>query len=236
MTAYEYLKQQNAERLDCLAIDSEVGCYTYQELFAQIDATATALWSMGIRKEKNVLAMFPALPHESFLFYGIDAVGSALCQIAPHYTATEVCNFANQITADLFFVFDFILTLEMEQMVYKNTRVRHIIVVNVMPLQKRDKRTITWKEFVEQGKDTTLPEIHRDTANDVLFFASTGGTTGEPKHVMLSDNSFNHATHQYINSPLIYRVGQKCLRLWAIYTGAASFANHHTISDFLWML
>lgn len=116
MTAYEYLKQQNAGRLDYLAIDSEVGDYTYRELFAQIDATAAALWAMGIQKGKQVLSMFPVLPHESFLFYGIDAVGAALCQLAPQYTALEVCNYANRIDADLFFVFDFILTPEMEQM------------------------------------------------------------------------------------------------------------------------
>ena len=52
MTAYEYLKQQNVGRLDYLAIDSEVGNYTYREPFAQIDATAAALWAMGIQKRQ----------------------------------------------------------------------------------------------------------------------------------------------------------------------------------------
>lgn len=108
MTAYEYLKTVNAERLDCQAIDSDMGNYTYKELFAAIDATAASLWQMGIKKGKKVLSMFPVLPHESFLFYGIDAVGAALCQIAPQYTAEEVCNSANRIDADLFFVFDYI--------------------------------------------------------------------------------------------------------------------------------
>ena len=150
MTAYEYLKTQNADRLDYLAIDSEVGCFTYGQLFAQIDATAKALWAMDIRKGKNVLSMFPVLPHESFLFYGIDAVGAALCQISPMYTAAEVCNYANRIDADLFFVFDFLLSPEMERMVYENTKVRHIIVVNFTPLQGRDERTITWDAFISE--------------------------------------------------------------------------------------
>lgn len=227
MTAYEYLKTQNAGRLDCLAIDSEVGKFTYGQLFGIIDATARALWAMGIRKGKNVLSMFPVLPHESFLFYGIDAVGAALCQIAPQYTALEVCNYANRIDADLFFVFDFILTPEMERMVYERTKVRHIIVVNFMPLQGRDARTLSWDAFMALGAEVTLPEIHRDPAKDVLFFASTGGTTGEPKSVMLTDNSFNLAIHQYISSPLPYKPGQRCLRMFAIYSGAISVANHH---------
>ena len=227
MTAYEYLKTQNADRLDYLAIDSEVGNYTYGELFAQIDATAKALWAMGIRKGKNVLSMFPVLPHESFLFYGIDAVGAALCQIAPQYTPAEVCNYANRIEADLFFVFDFILTPEMERMVYERTKVRHIIVVNFMPLQGRDQRTMSWDAFMAQGQDVTLPEIHRDPANDVLFFASTGGSTGEPKCVMYSDDTFNFAAHWYFQSPHFYAPTQKWLRLWPIFSGSASVANHH---------
>lgn len=227
MTAYEYLKQQNAERLDYLAIDSEVGCFTYGELFDRIDATAKALWAMDIRKGKNVLSMFPVLPHESFLFYGIDAVGAALCQIAPQYTAAEVCNFANRIDADLFFVFDFILTPEMERMVYANTRVRHIIVVNFMPLQGRDGRTMSWDAFMALGTDVTLPEIHRDPAKDVLFFASTGGSTGEPKCVMYSDNSFNVVIHNYVQSPHNYAPTQKWMRMWPIFSGSASVANHH---------
>ena len=227
MTAYEYLKTRNAERLDCLAIDSEVGKFTYGQLFGIIDATAKALWAMGIRKGKNVLSMFPVLPHESFLFYGIDAVGAALCQIAPQYTALEVCNFANRIDADLFFVFDFLLTPEMERMVYENTSVRHIIVVNFMPLQGRDARTLSWDAFMALGAEVTLPEIHRDPANDPLFFASTGGSTGEPKCVMYSDDTFNFAAHWYFQSPHFFAPTQKWLRLWPIFSGAASVANHH---------
>ena len=227
MTAYEYLKKQNADHLDYTAIDSEVGCYTYGELFDQIDATAKALWAMGIRKGKNVLSMFPVLPHESFLFYGIDAVGAALCQIAPQYTAVEVCNYANRIEADLFFVFDFILTSEMEQMVYENTKVRHIIVVNFMPLQGRDTRTIAWDAFIATGKNMILPEISRDPAKDVLFFASTGGSTGEPKCVMYSADTFNFAVCSLVRSPLCYLPKQKWLRMWPIFSGTASVANHH---------
>lgn len=227
MTAYEYLKTQNADRLDYLAIDSEVGCFTYGELFAQIDATAKALWAMGIKKGKNVLSMFPVLPHESFLFYGIDAVGAALCQISPLYTALEVCNFANRIEADLFFVFDFILTPEMERMVYENTKVRHIIVVNFMPLQGWDRRTMSWDAFMAMGQDVTLPEINRDPAKDVLMLGFTSGSTGTPKCVMLSDNCFNIAVHQYLNCAIEYIPGDTMLRVVPNFIVSATVATHH---------
>ena len=55
MTAYEYLKTQNADRLDYTAIDSEIGCFTYGELFAQIDATAKALWAMAVSSASRMV-------------------------------------------------------------------------------------------------------------------------------------------------------------------------------------
>lgn len=226
MTAYEYLKTMNAERLDTQAIDSEAGNYTYRELLAVIDATAAALWAMGIRKGKHVLSMFPVLPHESFLFYGVDAVGAALCQIAPQYTEAEVCSHANRIDADLFFVFDDLLTPEMEQMIYQTTRVRNIVAVNFAPMQGRDSRTLSWDAFLEQGKDVTLPEIHRDPT-ELLFLASTGGSTGEPKSVMLNDNCFNNAVHQLLHSDLPYDGGDRWIRLWPLFSATAAVANNH---------
>ncbi len=226
MTAYEYLKQQNRDRLESIAIDFAGQSVTYRELFAAIDATAKALWHMGIQKGKNVLSMFPVLPHESFLFYGIDAVGGALCQIPPQYTADEVCSSANRIDAELFFVLDNILTPQMEHMLYTRTKVRHIISVCFAPMQNRDSRTVTWEQFIVRWQETTLPDIQRDPG-DLLFLASTGGSTGEPKCVMLSDNCFNIAIHQYINSDLAYDADDRWMRLWPIFSATAAVANHH---------
>lgn len=226
MTAYEYVKMLNQDRLESIAIDYMGQAITYRELFTAIDATAKALWNLEIRKGKNVLSMFPVLPHESFLFYGIDKVGAALCQIPPQYTAEEVCSSAKRIDAELFFVLDNILTEEMEQLIYANTAVRHIIAVNFTPLQNRDVRTLSWEQFMAQGVEIILPDIHRDPG-DLLFLASTGGSTGEPKCVMLSDNCFNIAVHQFINSDLAYEANDRWMRLWPIFSATVAVANHH---------
>ena len=227
MTAYEYIKAQNADRLDYVAIDSDFGNYSYRELFAHIDATASALWSCGVRKGKNILAMFPVLPHESFLFYGVDAVGAALGQIAPMYTPIEVCHYANRIDADLFFVSDFNFTPELEKLMYQNTKVRHIIVVAFCPLQNMDNRTMTWDAFISRGENVTLPEIQRNPSEDVLLLGFTSGTTGIPKCVMLSDDCLNIASHQYLNCAIDFLPGDSMLRIIPAIIVSAAVACHH---------
>ena len=227
MTAYEYIKVQNADRLDYVAIDSDFGNYTYGDLFSQIDATANALWAFDIKKGKNVLAMFPVLPHESFLFYGIDAVGAALGQISPMHTPVEVCNYANRIDADLLFISDFIFTPEIEKLVYENTKVRHIIVVAFCPLQNLDNRTMTWDDFIARGENVTLPEIQRNPSEDVLMLGFTSGTTGIPKCVMLSDDCLNIAIHQYLNCSIEFLPGDSMLRVVPASFVSAAVACHH---------
>ena len=123
MTAYEYLRQQNAGHEDLQAIDSAFGNYTYRGLFDMIDRTAAALWQLGMKKRQIVLEMLPVMPHESFLFYGVDITGAALAPLAPMYPTEEVCKAARKFDAALFFTFDMLLTPEMEQAVYAQTGV-----------------------------------------------------------------------------------------------------------------
>lgn len=224
MTAYEYLRQQNAGREDLQAIDSAFGNYTYRELFSMIDRTAASLWQLGVKKGQIVLEMLPVMPHESFLFYGVDVIGAALAPLAPMYPTEEVCKAARKFGAALFFTFDMLLTPDMEQAVYAQTGVQHIVSIGAV--QTRDPRTLTWEAFLALGEGVTLPEISRDP-EDLLFLASTGGSTGEPKSVMLNDNCFNIAVHQYINSALDYQPADRWMRLWPIFSASAAIVNFH---------
>lgn len=227
MSAYEYLKLLNKDNLDLQAIDSEVGNYTYRELFTMIDKTATSLFSKGIKKGDIVLTMLPVLPHESFVFYGIDKVGAAMCQLPPQSTVEEVCDYINKFNVDVFFTFNQLLTPEMEESIYKNTKVKNIINIGFSPLtRKHDERTISWDKFIEEGQKIELPTIER-SPKDLLFLASTGGSTGTPKSVMLNDDCFNIIVHQFINSDVNYNVGDKWIRLWPIFSASAAVSNHH---------
>lgn len=224
MTAYEYMRQHNAAHENLQAIDSVFGSYTYGELFRMIDQTAASLWQMGVKKEQIVLEMLPVSPHESFLFYGVDVVGAALAPLAPMSPTEEVCKAAREFGAELFFTCDMLLTPEMEQAVYAQTSVQHI--VNIGAVQTRDPRSMTWEAFLAQGEGVILPNINRDP-KDLLFLASTGGSTGEPKRVMLNDDCFNIAVHQYIHTALDYQPGDRWMRLWPIFSASAAIANFH---------
>lgn len=226
MTVYEYFKIMNANRLDKIAIDSVEGTYTYGELIKLIDATAASLYGRGVMKGKKILLVLPSLSYESVLFYATSEVGAAISQLPPQSTSQEVCDSINSLEFDELFMFDYLLTPEMEKEIYTKTNIKNIIDINLAPLSNRDERTISWQQFIDSGKDVQLPSIDVKP-EDLLFIAKTGGSTGIPKSVLLDHNSFNIAVHQYLNSDLAYDEGDRWLRLWPLFSATAAVSNNH---------
>ena len=226
MTVYEYLKEMNKDNLDLQAIDSFEGSYTYKELFDKIDSTANALYKLGIEKGKKVMMMLPPSSYESILFYGVDKVGGAISEVPIQNTIDDVIAKINKFEMDVFFVSDFLLTPELEKKLYESTNLKNIVIIGNVDKNNSDSRTMSWDEFMDCGKDVVLPQIERNP-HDLLFIASTGGSTGEPKSVMLNDENFNIAVHQYLNSDLAYDRGDRWLRLWSLFSASAAVANNH---------
>lgn len=226
MTAYEYLKTLNKDNLDIQAIDSSMGNYTYKELFEMIERTAKGLYTAGIEKGDIVLTMLPVLPHESFILYGIDKIGGAMYPLPPQTPIEEICKTIRKTESKLFITFDYFLNSEYEKIIYEETNIDNIVSIGFNNSSYLDDRTITWDEFIDRAKDIEVPEIKRNP-KDLLFFSSTGGSTGEPKSVMLNDDCFNIIVHQFINSDVNYNKGDKWIRLWPIFSASAAVSNHH---------
>lgn len=219
-----YIEEQNKDNLDLFAIDGVEGRYTYREMFNISDMVAKSLHKMGIEKGKKVVTMYPNVSYEDFTFYGIAKAGAAILPLIPEYTKEQVCQAINEVEAEYFFVFDGLLTLEMEQEIYAKTNVKNIIVASFGPICGRDEKTISWQEFLEVGKDYEMPDVKRSN-EDLLFIAKTGGTTGNPKSVMLNDKSFITLVHQYIHSDLPYEKGDRWIRLWPIFSATAAVSS-----------
>lgn len=226
MTAYEYLKLLNKDNLDGIAFDTITGLITYKEFFDTIDNVAASLYACDVKEGKKVLTMLPTLEHEAFLLYGVDKVGGAISYLHPQSSVDDVVDAINDFNVEVFFTFDYLLTPEMEKEIYEKTSVKNIVTIGNMPFVNRDEKTISWNDFMNYGKNIELPEIKRNP-EDLLFIAKTGGSTGKPKSVMLNDDSFNIAVHQYLNSDLSYEKNDRWLRLWPLFSATAAVSNNH---------
>lgn len=227
MTAYEYLKKLNQNNLKTLAFDcGEYKC-TFQDFFDLVEKQiAVSLYYIGVKKGEKVLMMLPPTIHENALFYGTDITGGAISEIPIESSLDDIVTKINKYHSSIFFISSFLLDEFKEKEIYNKTDLKNIIVIGEYDKTKYNDRTISWKDFLKIGEGKKLPKIDRNP-EDLLFIASTGGSTGEPKGVMLNDNCFNIAVHELLNSDLNYNSGDRWLRLWSLFSATAAVSNNH---------
>ena len=59
---------------------------------------------------------------------------------------------------------------------------------------------LDWNSFIKEGKVCGEVNVADDWKSDVCFYGHTGGTTGFPKSVILTNRSFNSVAWQYIST------------------------------------
>lgn len=228
MSAYEYLKKRNEDNLDLIAIDSVEGLLTYEELFREIDKTAASLQKLGTTEGKIILGMLPAKTvHEVLLLYAVSKIGAAISTYPNVMIVEDICKSINEFNTEYFFIFDEYLTPEMEDAIYKNTKLKSIVVVSLNPnYEPRNLKTMKWNDFIKYGENYEWVDA-KTNPKGMLFMAKTGGSTGKPKSVMLSNNSFNKKVHELIQSSLNYNKGDRWLRLWPLFSASAAVTGNH---------
>ncbi len=170
--------------------------------------------------------MLPAMSYEVFLFYAIDLAGGAMSFLPPETPAETICKSIRDFSSDYLFIFDAFLTEETERRIYQATDIKNIITIGTTRHFEHDIKTLSWERFIEKGANIRAVKVLRNSA-DLLFVAKTGGSTGEPKNVMLSDDNFNILVHQYLHTQLPYGAGDRWLRLWPVFSATAAVSSLH---------
>lgn len=109
-------------------------------------------------------------------------------------------------------------------MILHNSSVDTIIILG--EIKEKSRHILTWNEFIKL-EPASQTEEYCGATEKLFFLAKTGGTTGNPKSVMLSDEGFNNVVHQLLTSPLKYNRGDKWLRMWPLFSATAAVCSCH---------
>ena len=77
---------------------------------------------------------------------------------------------------------------------------------------KYHSNVIHWKQFLAAGKDESIAAEPYDPEHACVV-VHTGGTTGSPKGVMLTDNNFNGIAMQFSACDTLFSKGQSLLNI-----------------------
>lgn len=226
MSMYDYLRQCNKDYLDNTALNYFGKKISYRKLYENIDCVACALQASGVKKGDIVSVCTLTAPETVYLLYAINEVGAVSNWLGLTSSVQDLHEQLASTDSRLVFAVEMAYDLIVEAA--KGTKVETIVSIPIevsMPTvmraaaslkQKHPRLTdnsIKWKDFVESGKSTDLKCVKVD-GNELAVILYTGGTTGTPKGVMLSNISSNSFYANFLsanNCDLTnYSIGDKC--------------------------
>lgn len=180
---------------------------TYKELVKKIDRVARALKNLGVKKGDRVTVCMPNTPEEVYMFYAINEIGAVANMIHPLSSEKEIEDYVNQADSKVMLVID--ITYPKVENIIKNTNLEHVIVVPATRSMdfvvraayyftkgrknhiKKSQQILTWGKFLS-GASKYIGNPHaRVNASDPAVILYSGGTTGKPKGVVLTNLNFN---------------------------------------------
>lgn len=205
VTMYEALAQTAGQNLDAIAYDFMGTTSTYRQFMVEIDQCASALAELGLTRGDRITISMPTSPQGIICFYAANKLGAVSSMIHPLSTAKEIEFYLNVAKSR------FALTLDAFYAKFKevqNTTPLQTLILARIPdylgLIKRigfnltkgrqipkvpEDTMVKWWADLMQAKYPAAPRAPMDT-DDLAVILYSGGTTGVPKGIMLSNMNF----------------------------------------------
>lgn len=226
LSAFEYVCQRSKNHLNDTALDYYGRKFAYADLIVNVKKTAAALRGAGVKKGDIITVVSIMTPEIIALFYAADMMGATLNLVDPRYSVEGIREYIEEVDSHLLVCLN--VVYERCRQAAKRTNVEKVIVLSpadslppVMAVgyklttpdkNKYASNVIRWKQFIKggEGQSTASEPYDPDHACVVVH---TGGTTGSPKGVMLTDDCFNGIALQFQAYPKLFHRGQKLMNV-----------------------
>lgn len=226
LSAFEYVCQRSKNHLNDTALEYYGRKFTYADLIVNVKKTAAALRGAGVKKGDIITVVSIMTPEIIALFYAADMMGATLNLVDPRYSVEGIREYIEEVDSHLLICLN--VVYERCRQAAKRTNVEKVIVLSpadsLPPLMavgyklttpdknKYASNVIRWKQFIKggEGQSTAAEPYDPDHACVVVH---TGGTTGSPKGVMLTDDCFNGIALQFQAYPKLFHRGQKLMNI-----------------------
>lgn len=205
---YEYMYENNKKYPCDIAINYLGRRISYGKMFKFIDKTASAFVSLGVKKGDIVTIALPSIPEALYCVYALNKIGAVANMIHPLAGQQETLNYLDEVGSKVIVIFDGTYKILGDKI--NKTDVECAIVVSAGESLKVGIKQIyniknhtqiygnvyhTWKWFIKNREYDDMISINKD-CHEMAIISHTGGTTGDPKGVMLSDYNINSVIWQ----------------------------------------
>ena len=230
-TLYESIRHSCEIYADRKAIYYYGTSVTYANFIKIVDRLAESYQALGVKEGDMVSFLVPTMPESIYSLYAINKLGAIPNFIDPRMDIDRILDAAEGVHSRLLVTIDLAwpkvaklldkLTVEKIIAVSANTslmapiRMLRSLMVKA-PKIPYDDKILSWKTFTAMGKGQTVTAVDYKE-NSVAAVTYTGGTTGTPKGVMLTNDGLNTMADSFLLSGVHYNPTDRFLEIMPIF-------------------
>lgn len=234
VSMFGMLKISAESHPEAIAIDYFGEKITYKKLCERIERVSDAYYKNGVRKGDIVTVLMPNTPEAVISIYAINRLGAVSNIVHPLSAEAEIKNYLVSCKSKYVLCID--LCLEKIERIIEETYIEKIIVASPsdsMPIAlkfayklknkckiSKNEKYILWQDFINNvtiNSPEYFPTDKENEENSIILHS--GGTTGIPKDIMLSNKNFNAFAVQAVLTLRDVSVGDKILGILPIFHG-----------------
>jgi len=247
ISMYDEVKSSTNKYPNNLAYEYFGKKVTYKKFLNEIDNVALSFYNLGIKKGDIVTICLPNMPEVLQALYALNKLGAIASMLHPLSSEREIKDNIVTTKSQVLIIMD--TEYNKIKSFIKNANVKKVIFVSVansMNLETKllysfakakkyerfpqDEKFISWQKFLKKERNTNYSEIEnlKFGKNTPAVIIESGGTSGNPKKVVIQNRAFILAARQENIALKNLKPGDSCLAIMPNFHGFGLSVLMHT--------